>query len=107
MKSIGKFLGVVIWICVALSLTLYATSPVWAAKAQKSASGAKAVTDKLAKANASFDVNKMSDMSGFDPSTFVSPTGDTIRIAVVSSFQDRPLSMASFTGASCPGSPMT
>jgi branched-chain amino acid transport system substrate-binding protein len=36
--------------------------------------------------NAKFDVNKMSDMSGFDPSSFVNPTGDTIKIAIVATF---------------------
>ena len=36
--------------------------------------------------NAKFDVNKMSDMSDFDPNNPVIPTGDTIKIAVVASF---------------------
>jgi ABC-type branched-subunit amino acid transport system substrate-binding protein len=58
-----------------------------AAKVQKSSSPAKEEgTDRLAKANAAFDVNKLSDMSGFDPSSWVSPTGDTIKIAIVASF---------------------
>jgi ABC-type branched-subunit amino acid transport system substrate-binding protein len=34
-------------------------------------------------ANAAFDVNKMGDMSDFDPNNPVIPTGDTIKIAVV------------------------
>lgn len=38
------------------------------------------------KIKAAFDVSKMSDMSGYDPKKFVNPTGDTIKIAVVSSF---------------------
>jgi branched-chain amino acid transport system substrate-binding protein len=38
------------------------------------------------KINAAFDVSKMSDMSGYDPKKYVNPTGDTIKIAVVSSF---------------------
>ena len=42
--------------------------------------------DKLSKANASFDVSKMSDMSDYDPANPVIPTGDTIKIAVVASF---------------------
>lgn len=33
-----------------------------------------------------FDVNKMSDMSDFDPNNPIIPTGDTIKIAVVCSF---------------------
>jgi len=35
---------------------------------------------------AAFDVNKMSDMSDFDPNNPIIPTGDTIKIAVVCSF---------------------
>ena len=35
---------------------------------------------------ASFDVNKMSDMSGYNPKNYVNPTGDTIRLAVVASY---------------------
>jgi branched-chain amino acid transport system substrate-binding protein len=38
------------------------------------------------KVNSAFDVNKVSDMSDFDPSSWVSPTGDTIKIALVASF---------------------
>jgi len=45
-----------------------------------------APSDKLAKANAAFDAGKMADMSDFDPSTIVQPTGDTIKIAIVASF---------------------
>jgi ABC-type branched-subunit amino acid transport system substrate-binding protein len=33
-----------------------------------------------------FDVNKMGDMSDFDPGNPVIPTGDTIKIAIVASF---------------------
>jgi ABC-type branched-subunit amino acid transport system substrate-binding protein len=56
-----------------------------AAKGQKTYPPAE-VTDRLAKANAAFDVEKMSDMSDFDPSSWVSPTGDTIKVAGVASF---------------------
>lgn len=38
------------------------------------------------KINASFDINKMSDMSDFDPATWASPKGDTIKIAYVNAF---------------------
>ncbi|KPK94744.1 MAG: hypothetical protein AMJ94_01010 [Deltaproteobacteria bacterium SM23_61] len=40
----------------------------------------------FAKPNAVFDVNKMGDMSDFDPNNPVIPTGDTIKIAIVASF---------------------
>lgn len=33
-----------------------------------------------------FDFSKMSDMSGYDPSTFENPTGDVIKIGVVEAF---------------------
>jgi len=33
-----------------------------------------------------FDANKMGDMSDFDPNNPVTPTGDTIKIAIVASF---------------------
>jgi ABC-type branched-subunit amino acid transport system substrate-binding protein len=36
--------------------------------------------------NDAFDVKKMGDMSDFDPSNPVIPTGDTIKIAIVASF---------------------
>jgi len=36
--------------------------------------------------NAKFDVNKMGDMSDFDPNHPMIPTGDTIKIAIVASF---------------------
>jgi len=35
--------------------------------------------------NDAFDVNKMGDMSDFDPNNPVIPTGDTIKIAIVAS----------------------
>lgn len=35
---------------------------------------------------AAFDVNKMGDMSDFDPNNPIIPTGDTIKIAIVASF---------------------
>jgi ABC-type branched-subunit amino acid transport system substrate-binding protein len=44
------------------------------------------VHEKLAEANYAFDVNKMDDMSDFDPATVQFPKGDTIKIAVVASF---------------------
>lgn len=72
---------------VALTLAAYNPSTAMAAKAKKAAKEVSAdPSDKLAKANAAFDVNKMGDMSGFDPGTWVSPTGDTIKIAIVASY---------------------
>ena len=36
--------------------------------------------------NAAFDAKKMADMSDFDPNKPITPTGDTIKIAIVASF---------------------
>jgi ABC-type branched-subunit amino acid transport system substrate-binding protein len=44
------------------------------------------MAEKVLKANAFFDANKMGDMSDYDPSNPIVPTGDTIKIAVVASF---------------------
>ncbi len=87
MKWMSKSIFVFMLIFAVLSLTVSSPSTAMAAKAQKATKEAKAdPSDKLAKANAAFDVNQMSDMSGYDPSTWVSPTGDTIKIAVVAGF---------------------
>lgn len=78
--------GIFVFVCV-LSLFLLAVhnpSTAMAAKATKAAQAD--LSDKLGKPNAFFDVNKMSDMSDYDPGNPVIPTGDTIKIAVVVSF---------------------
>ena len=86
MKCIGK--NILIFLCVfsLFSLTIYSPSTAMAAKADKTvkaAKGGKAETGP--KVKAAFDVNKMGDMSAFDPSNPVIPTGDTIKIAIVAS----------------------
>ncbi|MFZ0931381.1 MAG: ABC transporter substrate-binding protein, partial [Syntrophobacteraceae bacterium] len=67
---------------VSIALSLMAYSPSIVVAAQGKADPA----DKLAKANAAFDGDKMGDMSDYNPATWVSPTGDTIKIAIVASF---------------------
>src|SRR3990172_8728889 len=67
MRTVGK--GSVIFLCILSFFSLTVFSP----------SRATAV-------NAAFDVNKMGDMSDFDPNHPVIPTGDTIKIALVASF---------------------
>jgi branched-chain amino acid transport system substrate-binding protein len=58
-----------------------------AAKANGKAKLSKAASQELfSQPNAFFDVNKMSDMSDFDPANPVVPKGDTIKIAIVASF---------------------
>jgi ABC-type branched-subunit amino acid transport system substrate-binding protein len=44
------------------------------------------MAEKVPKAKAVFDPDKMSDMTDFDPGTWVSPQGDTIKIALVAPF---------------------
>jgi ABC-type branched-subunit amino acid transport system substrate-binding protein len=70
-----------------LFLTAFGPSAAFAAKPAK---GTKAVkeepVDKIGKPNASFDADKMGDMSDYDPANPIVPTGDTIKIAIVASF---------------------
>ena len=84
MKFISK--SILIALCVFSLFFLQVYNPAGAG-AQKGAKAAKpAVHEKLAEATYAFDVNKMGDMSDFDPATVQFPTGDTIKIAVVASF---------------------
>ena len=64
--------GIIIVACISSFLSLTAISP----------SGAMAFMTP----RASFDFNRMGDMSDFDPNNPVIPTGDTIKIAIVASF---------------------
>ncbi len=88
MKWMGKTFFVMLLALIALSLMAYSPSTVMAAKkATKATKESKAEPpDKLGKANAAFDASKMGDMSDYDPGTWVSPTGDTIKIAIIASF---------------------
>ena len=83
--------GMVLVLLFVLSFLVAASvqpAAVLAAKADKKVKAAKAdsVDKWAAKPNAAFDAGKISDMSDFDPDTWVSPTGDTIKIAYVNSF---------------------
>ncbi|MRR15742.1 MAG: branched-chain amino acid ABC transporter substrate-binding protein [Deltaproteobacteria bacterium] len=82
------FKGIVILISVFsfLCLTLYGPSAASAAKAERKSAKAEAAPGKLGKANASFDANKISDMTDFDPATWKGPEGDVIKIAYVNAF---------------------
>jgi len=72
----------------AFLLLTFSAYPAVAAKADKKAKAVK--TDPMdqwqAKPNAGFDVDKMSDMSDYDPGTSVVPEGDTIKLAVLVSY---------------------
>ena len=82
MKSIGKILLISMFIFSFSFLAAFNPETALAAKAAKDDSD----QSWAGKINAAFDVSKMSDMSGYDPKNYVNPTGDTIKIAVVSSF---------------------
>jgi branched-chain amino acid transport system substrate-binding protein len=87
MMRFGKSFLIVVSVFALLFLTASNPSSAFAAKPGKKAAAAKAdPADRLGQAKASFDAEKMGDMSGFDPATVVSPTGDTIKIAIVASF---------------------
>jgi hypothetical protein len=70
MKSIGKGIFILVCILSFVILTAFSSSKAMAFTTQKAA----------------FDVNKMGDVSDFDPNKPVIPTRDTIKIAVVASF---------------------
>jgi branched-chain amino acid transport system substrate-binding protein len=68
-------------------LTLQNPSTAFAAKAVKKAKPIQAEEGYMGgKANAGYEFSKMGDMSDFDPSNPIVPTGDTIKIAIVASF---------------------
>ena len=81
-KVAGK--RVVFLMCVFSLLCFTFFVPASTIAAEKAAPGT--VAEKFPTPNASFDVNKMGDMSDYNPATIVSPTGDTIKIALVASF---------------------
>ena len=87
MRGIGRVFLCVLLILAVASLTAYHPSTALAAKPQKGEAAAKEKAQQhVAKANAAFDVNKMGDMSEFDPANVTQPTGETIKIGVVASF---------------------
>jgi len=85
-----KFLnrGIFIFACVFFLAAAFGPMTATAAKADKKSKTAKvdSIDQWAAKPNAAFDINKMSDMSDYDPGTSPVPTGDTIKLAVVVSF---------------------
>ena len=81
MKEIGKYFGVFFLALVVWSLMAVSPSTALSAKAVKAGKDTKA-----SKAAVVFDAKKVADMSDFDPSNPVTPTGDTIKIAVVAAF---------------------
>lgn len=81
--------SIIIFACTFLFLGIatYDVQSVFAARGNSKDKAVKAESSgPLGKANAAFDVNKMSDMSDYDPANPVIPEGDTIKIAVVAAF---------------------
>jgi branched-chain amino acid transport system substrate-binding protein len=89
-KLVSKSVFIVFCLLSFLCITAFNPSMVSAAKAVAKVKTAKVIpgsmADKFPKPNDVFDPSKMSDMSDFDPEAWVSPTGDTIKIAVVDPF---------------------
>lgn len=85
MKRISRISLCLLCIVSFVFLGFYSPSPSLAAKADKKAKAADS-SDKLGKPKAAYDANKMGNMSDYDPSNPIVPTGDTIKIAIVASF---------------------
>ena len=99
MKGVGKLVFVLVCV-LSFTMVLAAFSPSMslAAKGEQKVKPPKAdSSDRLGKANAAFDASKMGDMSDFDPANPVTPTGDTIKIAVVAPFSGPATSSGEFS----------
>ncbi|MEE9911634.1 MAG: ABC transporter substrate-binding protein [Deltaproteobacteria bacterium] len=88
MKSGSKKCWAFACIFLLMFLVILIPSSAKAAKAAKKAKAVKVDSEYswAGKINDAFDINKMADMSGFDPAAWVNPKGDTIKIAYVNAF---------------------
>src|SRR5512145_2276045 len=93
MKKTVRILTCLVALLFISSMVAFCPSELFAAKPAKTEKAAKAdkavkgsMADKFPKPLAAYDVNKMGDMSDFDPALWVPPTGDTIKIAYVNAF---------------------
>lgn len=87
MSETSKFILIpTLIVSIVFSAMLYSTSAVAAKGSAKAKSATDVDTSWAGQVKAAFDASKMSDMSDYDPKNYVNPTGDTIKIAVVSSF---------------------
>lgn len=80
--------NVLILSSVIVFLLMIICSPLMAAQKKQSKKPTNKITqtDPLGIPKAEWDASKLSDMSDFDPATWISPTGDTIKIAYVGPF---------------------
>lgn len=85
MKIKSGMLLIVLSVISLLVAASFQPSEAVATKARKTAT-AEAGDKWAATPKASFDAGKISDMSDFDPATWQSPTGDTIKIGYINSF---------------------
>ena len=87
MKRVGKGLVVLLTVFGLLFWASYVPSAVSAANPAKAAKSTKTeAVDELGAPKAIVDIKKMSNMSDFDPANWVTPKGDTIKIAYVNAF---------------------
>ena len=85
-RSLAIILCAVFFMVLAFSSSSLAAKPAKAVKSNGDQVVAGSMAAKFPKLNAVNDPSKMADMSDFDPSTVVFPTGDTIKIALVTAF---------------------
>jgi branched-chain amino acid transport system substrate-binding protein len=86
MKVVGKVFWAIVCVFSLLLMSAYGPTAAVAAKAEKKSkpAAAKMTTNETwSKANGAFDASKMADMTGWDPSKWVNPEGDVIKIAIV------------------------
>ena len=81
MKWFGRYC--MLSICFFALIALSFSNPNLALAAKPEAPVKGSMAEKVPKPHAAFDINKMADMSDFDPANPMIPTGDTIKIAVV------------------------
>jgi len=84
MKKMGKLCLVLACLGSFLFFTAYGPCVALAAKKSVNAVKKSEFMSDIKKANDSFDVGKMGDVTGYDPNNPIIPTGDTIKIGIIS-----------------------
>ncbi|MDI9557979.1 MAG: ABC transporter substrate-binding protein [Pseudomonadota bacterium] len=81
-KAVNKSLFFLMCLISLLCLNVFSPSLAISAKDGISKAVPGSMAEKFPKPKAAYDASKMGDMSGFNPDTWVPPTGDTIKIAI-------------------------
>ncbi len=81
MNRLTKSCLISMWILLLAVVVAFNPFCSYAAKASSKAE-TEILEETWSKPNAVFEVDKMGDMSGWDPAKWVNPSGDTIKIAV-------------------------